>query len=110
MSRKIAEELLQRRRLRSMGRGRKGLPPKRDSELDGGLWRIWKVAGQPCGKRLKSNSEVSERGYFHAEARGSRRDFCKVRNPKALCFRPFNHSAGTSVFGLKSLPPRLLPR
>ena len=37
-----------------MGRGRKGLPPKCDSELDGGLWRIWKVAGQPCGKRLKS--------------------------------------------------------
>jgi hypothetical protein len=55
------------------------------------------------------NSEVSERDYFHAEARGTRRDFCKLQNPRALQFRPFNYSAGTSVFGFihsPSNPPR----
>jgi hypothetical protein len=55
------------------------------------------------------SSEVSERDYFHAEARGSRRDFCKSPNPKALQFHPFNYSAGTSVFGFsanRDRPPR----
>jgi hypothetical protein len=49
---------------------------------------------------LIPNSEVSERDYFHAEARGTRRVFWKLPNPKALHFRPFSDAAGTSVFGL----------
>jgi hypothetical protein len=34
-------------------RVRKGRPPKYDSKVEDVLWRIWKVAEQPCGKRLK---------------------------------------------------------
>jgi hypothetical protein len=45
-----------------------------------------------------------ERDYFHAETRGSRRDFWKLPNPKALHFRPFRHSAGTCVFRLNRRP------
>ncbi|MEY2599552.1 MAG: hypothetical protein RLZZ142_1811 [Verrucomicrobiota bacterium] len=33
---------------------RKGRPPRYESEVEGVLWRIWKVAEQPCGKRLKA--------------------------------------------------------
>ncbi len=33
---------------------REGRPPKYESEVEGVQWRIWKVAEQPCGKRLKA--------------------------------------------------------
>jgi len=33
---------------------RKGRPPKYGLEVVKVLWRIWKVAEQPCGKRLKA--------------------------------------------------------
>ena len=33
---------------------RKGRPPKYDGEVEEVLWQIWKVAEQPCGKRLKA--------------------------------------------------------
>ena len=33
---------------------RKGRPPKYGAEVVKVLWRIWKVAEQPCGKRLKA--------------------------------------------------------
>jgi hypothetical protein len=29
---------------------RKGRPPKYDSKVEEVLWRIWKVAEQPCGR------------------------------------------------------------
>ncbi len=60
-------------------------------------------------RAFSPNSEFSERDYFHAEARGSRRDFWKLPNPRALHFSPFSHSAGTSVFRFshfKKSPPR----
>src|SRR5690606_18049227 len=33
---------------------RKGRPPKYGAEVTEVLWRIWKVAEQPCGKRLRA--------------------------------------------------------
>ncbi len=33
---------------------RKRRPLKYDSKVEGVLWRIWKVAEQPCGKMLKA--------------------------------------------------------
>jgi hypothetical protein len=54
MSQKIAEELIQCMRQRSMGRRRKGCSPNYDNQVDEALWRIRKVSAQPCGKRLKT--------------------------------------------------------
>jgi hypothetical protein len=57
-------------------------------------------------RRLNPNSEVSERDYFHAEPRGSRRDFLEIGEPKGFALSPLQLFRWNFRFGLKGRTDR----